>query len=119
MQDSVMSYQRTKKKIQSNSKASQSSIKQLRRMAKKVLQTGIRSLHRAATLGPKVKEIEITNSPLHIAVREGNNKSVDIILHFMSKVQVKASRKYRDILHRLVQFQNMKSYISSIPKSTN
>ena len=54
-----------------------------------------------------------------MAVREGNNKSVDIILNFMSKIDVNASRMFRDILHKLVQYQNMKNYISSMPKSSN
>ena len=46
----------------------------------------------------------IVNSPLHTAIRVGNNKSVDIILAFMAKINTNGSRMFRDIFHKLISF---------------
>jgi hypothetical protein len=60
-------------------------------------------------------ELAVTNSPLHTAIRVGNNKSVDIILGYMAKIDTNGSRMFRDIFHKLISFQNMKTYIDSLP----
>lgn len=64
------------------------------------------------------RDREVVNSPLHTAVRVGNNKSVDIILGYMAKIDTNGSRMFRDIFHKLISFQNMKTYINSLPCQT-
>jgi len=54
-----------------------------------------------------------------MAIEVGNNKSVDIILGYMSKIETNGSRMFRDIFHKLISFQNMKLYIDGLPAQTN
>lgn len=78
-------------------------------------------MNRVATLTYQVNtetEEKVTNSPLHMAVREGNNKTVDTILYYMSRIDENASIMFKDIFHKLIIFQNMKAYIENLPITT-
>ena len=44
-------------------------------------------------------------SCLHAAVVEGNNRAIDIILTYMSKIELNSSENFKDILHLLVDQQ--------------
>lgn len=61
----------------------------------------------------------VTNTPLHIAVRDGNNKIVDIILSNMSLINENVSKSFKDIFDKLIIFQEMKHYINKLPMATN
>lgn len=37
----------------------------------------------------------------------------------MAKIETNGSRMFRDIFHRLISFQNMKTYIDSLPCQTS
>lgn len=39
-----------------------------------------------------------------MAVREGNNKSVDTILFFLAKVKLQSTNMFRDIFDELIMF---------------
>lgn len=39
-----------------------------------------------------------------MAIREGNNKSVDLILSYMAKIEINASYTFRDIFEKLISF---------------
>lgn len=54
-----------------------------------------------------------------MAIREGNNKSVDIILFYLAKIEINASRLFRDIFDKLINQKNMKAYINSLPDQTH
>jgi hypothetical protein len=60
----------------------------------------------------------ITISPLHIAVYEGNNRSVDILLNYMTIIDSNASNFYRSILPELVEFSAFIIYLKSLPVRT-
>lgn len=49
---------------------------------------------------PEAKEIKIT--PLHLAFFEGNNRSINIILKYMSYLSVDCSYNIKDILPSLI-----------------
>lgn len=76
-------------------------------------------LNKVVNLQQEESQIMVYNSPLHMAIREGNNKSVDTILLYMSKIDMNASRQFRDIFDKLIMFQNMKQYINRLPHTTN
>lgn len=46
-----------------------------------------------------------------MAVRDGNNKIVDIILLYMSMIDENASKMFKDIFDKLILFKNVKPYI--------
>lgn len=66
---------------------------------------------------PKI--VQTRNSPLHMGVRDGNNKIVDIILLYMSKIDENASRFFKDIFDKLIVYKNMKDYINLLPMASN
>lgn len=76
-------------------------------------------MNKVATFQTKEEWKIVTNSPLHMAVKEGNNKTVDTILEYMAKIDVNASHMFRDIFDKLIVFQNMKAYIENLPNTTN
>jgi len=61
--------------------------------------------------------IEI-NSPLHMAIKQGNNRSVEIILNYMSIIDTNNSYTFRDIFAKLMEYNKVKSYISELPRSS-
>jgi hypothetical protein len=56
-----------------------------------------------------------TISPLHMAVFEGNNRSVDILLNYMTIIDSNASNFFRSILPDLVEFSAFIVYLKSLP----
>lgn len=58
------------------------------------------------------------NSPIHLAVKEGNNKCVTIILHFLSKTQYKGMRYINELFHYLVEYRCFLQYLEELPVQT-
>jgi len=54
-----------------------------------------------------------------MAIKEGNNRSVEIILNYMSCISVNNSQTFRDIFHKLMEYNKVKAYISELPRSSN
>ena len=46
------------------------------------------------------------NSPLMIALEEGNNRNVEIILKYMSMIETNSSSKFISLFTRLLEFKN-------------
>jgi hypothetical protein len=61
-------------------------------------------------------EIKIT--PLHLAFNEGNNRSINIILAFMAKIDNNCSSTFMDILPKLVEYDNFVMYMKELPFQT-
>jgi hypothetical protein len=57
-------------------------------------------------------------TPLHLAFREGNNRSINIILRYMSKIKYNASETIRDILPELVEHNEFGIYMQNLPFKT-
>ena len=53
-----------------------------------------------------------------MALREGSNRSIDIILNFMSKIYTNSSRSFRSIFHDLVEYNKLKTYLDEMPVHT-
>ena len=51
------------------------------------------------------------NSALHKAIRNQENRSVDIILSYMSKIPKNNSKSFQDIMPDLVDYNNFKTYL--------
>ena len=56
-----------------------------------------------------------SNSALHKALREGNNRSVDIILEYMAKIGMNASENFAGVFDLLIDYPNFKKYIADLP----
>jgi len=54
-----------------------------------------------------------------MAMKEGNNRSVEIILNYMSLINTNNSQSFRDIFHQLMEYKKVKDYISELPRSSN
>ena len=54
-----------------------------------------------------------------MAMKEGNNRSVEIILNYMSCISTNNSQSFRDIFHKLMEYKKVKAYISELPRSSN
>ena len=52
---------------------------------------------------------------LHLAQRAGNNRSIEIILKFLSKIPFNSSKNIADILPDLVEFKNLQTYLARLP----
>ena len=50
-------------------------------------------------------------SPLSIAIEIGNNRCVEIILEYMSKIETNASRKFMSVMPLLTDYQSFLTYI--------
>lgn len=70
------------------------------------------------TGGDRSKEIGI-NSALHMAVQEGNTRSVNILLQFMAKVEFNSSRSFSSIFDQLVEYQGFLTYLERLPLQTS
>ena len=53
-------------------------------------------------------------TPLHIAYDYGNNRSINVLLSFMSKIDSNNSDSFKDILFNLVEFQQFIPYMESL-----
>jgi len=45
-------------------------------------------------------------SPIHNAIRDGNNRVAELILSYMSKIEFNSSRRFKDVLHEMTDFQS-------------
>lgn len=59
------------------------------------------------------KKVSIT--ALHLALRAGNNRSIEIILNFLSKIPYNSSKNICDVMHELVEFKNLQTYLARLP----
>mmetsp|Transcript_18470 Transcript_18470/g.28333 ORF Transcript_18470/g.28333 Transcript_18470/m.28333 type:complete len:289 (-) Transcript_18470:1329-2195(-) len=55
---------------------------------------------------------------LQKALRFGNNRSVDIILGFMSKIPVNASSNFKNIMGELIEYKSFVPYLEQLPTQT-
>ena len=46
----------------------------------------------------------VNNTALHIAMRQGNKMSADVILRYMSKIGYNSSRNFKDLFNQLVEY---------------
>jgi len=53
------------------------------------------------------------NTPLHLA--QSNNRSVNIILKFMSEIPYNASQNFKDILYKFVDNPSFNQYMAELP----
>lgn len=53
------------------------------------------------------------NTPLHLA--QTNNRSVNIILKYMSEISYNASQNFKDILHLFVDNPSFNEYMANLP----
>ena len=60
----------------------------------------------------------ITVSPLSLALKEGNNRCVEIILSFMSKIDYNASSKFIDEMPSLTDYNSFCTYLTELPMQT-
>lgn len=56
-----------------------------------------------------------TVSPLSLALKEGNNRCVEIILSFMSKIDYNASSKFIDEMPQLTDYNSFGTYLTELP----
>lgn len=61
------------------------------------------------------KDDEGIESPLSIAIEIGNNRCVEIILNYMSKIETNASRKFMSVMPLLTDYQSFLTYIQKLP----
>ena len=59
------------------------------------------------------------NSPLHIAVREGNNLSVEVLLEYMTLIHYNCSKKFKSVLKDLVEYKSFLGYLENLPYATS
>ena len=59
-----------------------------------------------------------SNTPLYMAVRENNNRCVDLILSYMTKIKFNSSRNFMNIFPSLVNYQNFIGYLENLPMQT-
>jgi hypothetical protein len=57
-------------------------------------------------------------TPLHIAHSNGNNRSINILLSFMAKIDSNNSASIKDILFELVEYQQFIPYMESLQFQT-
>ena len=56
-----------------------------------------------------------TISPLSLALKEGNNRCVEIILSFMAKIDYNASSKFIDEMPQLTDYNSFSTYLTELP----
>lgn len=57
-------------------------------------------------------------TPLHIAFKEGNNRCINLILQYMSKIDQNCSETIKDILPKLVECDDFCMYMKELPFQT-
>ena len=57
----------------------------------------------------------VTISPLSLALKEGNNRCVEIILSFMSKIRYNASQKFVSEMPELTDYSSFMTYLQELP----
>ena len=51
---------------------------------------------------------------LHKAINCGNNRSVDTLLEYMSKITINGSENFKSIFVQLIEVPNFKAYFESL-----
>jgi len=51
---------------------------------------------------------------LHLAFKEGNNRSINILLKFMAKIPNNASDNIKDILPEMIEYQQFLPYMDGM-----
>jgi hypothetical protein len=64
--------------------------------------------------GKKNTHMEMV-SPLSLALKEGNNRCVEIILSFMAKIDYNASSKFVDEMPFLTDYNSFSTYLTELP----
>jgi hypothetical protein len=59
------------------------------------------------------------NTPLYLAIKENNYRSVDLILDFMSRIDFNSSRNIMSVFPQLVNYKLFFKYLSNLPVQTN
>ena len=60
----------------------------------------------------------IHNSALKMAVDEGNNRNVDIILSYMAQINFNSSSNFSNIFPKLIEYDSFKDYLTNLPVQT-
>lgn len=60
------------------------------------------------------KQDEDIKSALHEAFKEGNNRVVDIILNYMSKISINNSDIFKQVLTEVTDLQSFGVYLTNI-----
>ena len=64
-------------------------------------------------------DLEITTrSALHEAFKSGNNRVIDIILDYMSLIEINNSQVFKDIMHYLTDMQSFGKYLDNLVTQT-
>lgn len=70
-------------------------------------------------MGEDQKVVEADkNSALFLAMKEGNNKAVDLLMHYMSKTSNKSMEHFTEIYNYFIESQSFLQYIDSLPVQT-
>ena len=67
---------------------------------------------------PNAKVTTKMITPLHIAYQERNNRSVKVLLTYMSKLHFNSSQAYKDILPDLIDYNGFVDYLTELPFQT-
>jgi hypothetical protein len=59
------------------------------------------------------------NTPLYLAIKENNYKSVDIILDYMSRIDFNSSRNIMSVFPQLVNYKLFIKYMTYLPVQTD
>lgn len=54
-------------------------------------------------------------TPLHLAYNDGNNRSINIILSYMAKIDNNCSGTFKDILSKLIEYDSFINYMNELP----
>lgn len=57
-------------------------------------------------------------TPLNKALAAGNNRIINLILHYLSKMKKDTSTKHREIFDKLIEHSAFKEYLASLPIQT-
>ena len=55
------------------------------------------------------------NTALYMAVKDGNNRSVDIILNYTSLIKTNSSRNIMPVFGQLVNYNKFIKYLTDLP----
>jgi len=67
---------------------------------------------------PEARKGDVIVTPLHLAYECRNNRSVRILLQYMSKVDFNASKTFKDILPDLIDYTGFADYLAELPFQT-
>ena len=61
---------------------------------------------------------ENVKSALHLAVRNGNTKTVDTIMSYMAKININDSEDFKSVLNQLTDLTSFENYLSNLTSQT-